>query len=304
MATKKSTAVVKPDDTPVAVVGDQLPDFMKKGKVRGIETLNSGDFLVPSLYMLQKQNPEVDQGFQAGKLYHNILEKTLEDTEGENLLSFVPIMVRIEYTLWNPRHLGGGMLAKASDGVHWDKPGLEVQIKVGKKDPYIETWKIGTKVEDLTMKPGEDGKPTLSVGNFGSSDIRVEDSAPAATKAYVVLAMSPTHMDLGPFVLRFQKTSEGVARKMNQRIRTAGVDSFGQVFKLGTEFIDKGEEEQYYRYLTKAAGFVQDEVMFAEFERQYKLFAALDSWNIKEAEPVEPGDVIDGEAQEVTSADL
>lgn len=289
MSTKKKAVVKKEDALPAT--GANVPSFMQKG-IRGTETLGRDDFEIPSVAVLQALSPEVQQGHRVGFLYHNILEGLVHDEDGANTLLVVPVMNRVRYVLWNPRHAGGGMLAIAEDGVHWNKPGQEFKIKPKKDDPYEETWKIGATVHELTMCPGADGRPTKSVAEFGTSDLRREDAPPAATKSYNYVLRALNHMHIGPFITRLQKTSEKVGKKLNQKIRQAGVDSFGQVFKMGAEFVDNGPEDKFWRYTFANAGLLQDEHIYRECEAEYERFQALETWTIKGEEddvpPVAP----------------
>lgn len=271
MATKK--AVAKTKEASLAPL-TELPEHLKKGSVRGTETLTSEDLLVPALSLIQATSPQVNLGHTPGKFYHNILEKTLCDDPDvdDKLLSFIPIIIKVRHVLWRPRHMDGGRLATAEDGIHWDKPNQEFEVFPNKDDKgYKEVWRIGETVDELTMCPDENGNYTKSVGDFGTSDTRNENAAPASTKSYVVLARALHHLDQGPFVVYLQRTSEKPGRVLNQKIRQAGVDSFGLVFKMSSVFEDKGADNKYHRFAFESAGYAPVPV-YEQCEEDYNNF--------------------------------
>lgn len=251
-----------------------MPDHLKRGSIRGTETLTSDDLLIPAVSLVQATSPQVNQGHTPGKFYHNIVGKTLCDNpdEDDKLLTVIPIIIKVRHVLWNPRHEGGGRLATAEDGVHWDKPDQEFVVHPNKDDKaYTETWRIGKTVKELTMVPDEHGNYTKSIGDFGTSDTRQENSAPASTKAYVILARALQHLQLGPFVIYLQRTSEKPGRVLNQKIRTSDVDAFGLCFEMYSVFEEKGADNKFHRYEFEDAGFAPVEV-YKQCEADYEKF--------------------------------
>jgi hypothetical protein len=174
-------------------------------------------------------------------------------------------------------------LATAADGIHWDTPNQEFDIQINSRDPYKEKWVIGQKVTDETMRVGEDMK---SVGDFGTSDRRNPNSAPAATKCYNYLMVAYRSPELGPFIVRMQKTSERVGKRLNQAIRSTDVDAFGQRYILGAEFVDDGPENKYFRFKYTPDGLLGegDLELYQALERQFEHFSKIEAWSIRESD--------------------
>lgn len=303
MAFKKKNAVAVVEENLPAV--SAVPSFLEKGSKRGTETLTAEDMVIPRLYILQgTHSDELQAGHRMGTFYHNVLETTLadEDTDDKEL-TLIPILTRIQYTLWNPRHMGGGALATASDGVNWDVPNQEFKVRPKKDDPYEITWKIGKIVKELTMPPLVEGGPMLSISDFGTSDYRKRDNGkqqvPAATKGYFVAVRCLEHFDIGPMIIILQKTSETIGKKWNTKIRLCPYDSFAQRFTMSGIYMDEGEENKFWVYNFAVDGLLgaDDEAMYRTLEDDYQMFKELQTLNVKDADDEAPteGVIIEGE---------
>ena len=106
-------ALAKKEDGAVAI-SDETPDWMEKDGGKGLDKFDASDIEIPRLVLLQSLSPQVVDGDEKpGVFYHSVLEEAI----GTELL-IVPICMTKAYILWKPLHEGGGILARADDGIH------------------------------------------------------------------------------------------------------------------------------------------------------------------------------------------
>ena len=111
MATKgrQGTEVTAPKAT--ALVGDEMPDFLRgKGGARGQENVGIEDLVIPRLEVVQdlspcrkRNDPSYIEGAQEGMLYNNVTRQLY----GEAVL-VVPVGFVKEWLIWRDRDSGGG----------------------------------------------------------------------------------------------------------------------------------------------------------------------------------------------------
>ncbi len=252
-------AVAKKKTTEVATSG-AAPDFMKGHEGRGSENIGAKDVEVPRITLLQSLSPEVTDGDQKpGEFYHSIAEITL----GKEL-KIIPVFVSKRYLLWKPRHEGGGILARADDGVHWSPPDAEFTVKPIKGSQDVAIWKTAPTVKESGL------------AEWGSSLPKDPDSQPAATEMYVYVCVLPDHPELSPCVVTLQRGALIQARKFNGKIkaREKTIPAYGQVYSMSTNMDDTGAGE-YHNYRFKMDGFVQDEDTFKHCATLYEMFKEM-----------------------------
>ncbi|MGI9493889.1 MAG: hypothetical protein ACR2QF_15945 [Geminicoccaceae bacterium] len=256
MATKK--AVAKKEEGPVSEV---LPDFMQKGSA-GTEVLEQKDIELPWLKLLQGTTPGLNEnGWRAGNFLHSILEQEVEGPEGMQITPIVALQPR--YVLFRPIEQGGGMLARADDGVHWSPPDYEFQVKINKGTKDV-TWKTAATV----AKSGLD--------KWGSSDPADPNSGPAADLQYQYICVSPTHPHFGPFVILLQRSGIKAAKRLNALMMSSGVDAYGLVFNVASLWEDKGPNDKKFLWKFSRAGFVANEEEYKKNAGLYEQFKGVD----------------------------
>lgn len=240
-----------------------VPAFMAGAK-KASSDFDVEDLIIPRVTLLQGISPAVMAGEATnGHFWHTIMEEDLGDT-----LRLVPILYRKQYTLWNPLHMGGGVIARASDGKHWDTD-FDVQVA-----PYKDFPK---KLVKYSAKKGDAVGRQLGLGAWGSADPENEDSGPAATLSHVLMMMSLDHLGLGPFIVFLQRSSEPVARQLISRIKTVEdgpmqAPMYGQVYIAGSKVVPNSAGQEYNQYQFKPDGFVADADTFARFAEMHDTY--------------------------------
>lgn len=231
----------------------------------GKENIDSGDMIIPRLALTQSVSDPVEEGLiSAGKFWHTILE---EDW-GAMVEDLVVLHYSKRYVLWSPRHMGGGILARASDGRNWDEQfiGLEWEIQPYKDQPRHKVkWQIDSPAV------GRD----VGLGKWGTTDPANPDSSPAATLTHVLVCVSLSRMDQGPFTILLQRTAEKVGKDLLTKINLDKAPIYGQVYKL-TATQENSASGDYYNYKFAKAGHVgtAEEYEFCkEWNRQLSTMA-------------------------------
>lgn len=217
-------AVAKKKSTETAI-----PDYLADYAGEGTE-LVSDLTIVPRIKLLQGLSPEVvDDGERAGEFWHTVAESTLGDT-----IQMVPVFVSQSVLLWRPRKDGGGILARADDGVHWDRPDHDFEVKLdnGKK----VTWNTGKTVQ----RGGLD--------RFGSMDPDDTNSYPAATRMINIIAMFPDQLDLSPAVISLQRSSFKVGQQFVSKLAINRLPSWSRVFNMSSKKDKNANNESYFNW--------------------------------------------------------
>lgn len=200
-----------------------LPTYAPEDIGRGLENAASEDMETPRLKLIQATSKELQvyNELSAGDFLHVASEQIIS---GPTLVT--PIFFDRRYLLWNPLDSGGGILARADDGVHWQPPNVEFDVKLDKADGGH---KVKWKTADTVQKSG--------LNQWGTMNPADPNSAPAATLMLNFLLAFPEHPDWMPAVLTFQRSSIRPGRKFVTRLKTLRAPMFGTVFELSS-FLD------------------------------------------------------------------
>ena len=276
-----SKAVAKKESGVVSLV-EETPDWMSKDAGQGVEGMDASDVEIPRLVLLQSLSKQVVDGDERpGVFYHSVLEDSLGDK-----LRIIPVYVTKSFILWKPRHEGGGILARADDGVNWNPPNAEFIVKPLKDAPKIMvTWKT---------------KPTVAqsgLDQFGSSVPDDPDSQPAATKMINIVCLLPDFPEYGPVVVTLQRGAMKVAKKLVGKLKLVNAPSYGQVFEMVPEQVDDGSGV-YHNFTFTRVGYVTDKKAYEHYKEVSKQFAEM-GVKVKDAESLQEGkskteDVEDG----------
>lgn len=232
---------------------------------RGMEQMRQQDLEQPRLKLIQGISPELQvyDDLRSGMFLHIAQEAILDGRE--NPIIVVPICFDFRYILWRPRDAGGGILARADDGIHWDNPRAEFRVKLDKRDGGHEvTWKTARTVAESQLDKW---------GTMNPSD---PQSPPAATLMYNYLLAFPFEPDLMPAVFTFQRALVGQGRKFNTKIVTAMGKKF-PMYQLAFNFqpfLDTNSSgQEFWNVRAVGAGRVDDQTT-AEYEKLYDVFAS------------------------------
>jgi hypothetical protein len=227
----------------VAQQRNTIPDYLRdKGKTERFGNIDSSDLVIPRVKLMQAVSPEVTEfeGAKAGDFWHTILQESL----GKSLIG-IPIVVKKTQVLWAPRGDERGILARSRDGVHWDPPQGEFQVKFkGNNTPY--TWKLAPTVAESGLD------------QFGSSRTDDPNSAPAASLTYEILWWFPERRDLGPAILLNSRGSVKTCQRLLSVIDAKPVDHYYQMYGINSTVAKGPTGETYFNYAYTSLGYADE----------------------------------------------
>lgn len=248
---------------------DTVPEFMRKDAGAGTENIRNEDIEIPRLKLIQGLSPEIEtyNTMRPGNFFHTAHEKIFNEP-----FRVVPIYTDKRYILWRPRDDGGGILARADDGVHWNPANRSFKVKLDKKDGGHEvTWKTANTVAESGLS------------DFGTYNPHDPDSQPAATEMFNFLLAFIDYPDLMPAVFTFQRALIPRGRRMNTRLRTAKAPIYGLVFEFSS-FMDTNKKgEKFYSINTSLLGKLNETPYYFEVQAMHEQFASK-GLNIKDVE--------------------
>lgn len=224
--------------------GDLIPEWMRgDAPGTGLEDIGQDDIATPRLVLLQALSPELEDhdGARAGEFWHSGVEQSLGGT-----VNLIPLRVVKRYVLWRPRP-EGGILTRASDGVTWDNPHGEWDIKL--KSGKTVKWRTKQTVAESRL------------AEWGSSDPDNPDSQPAATLQYALPCLIAGKLDLGPAVMTLQRSGIKVAKKLLGRLKLVRAPIFGLSIPVQS-VKETGPEGPYYNVKFGQFGFVDDQGLY------------------------------------------
>lgn len=239
-----------------------LPAHLQQGKTARLGNIDQSDLIIPRVKLMQAISPEVEEfeAAKSGEFWHTLAGESMGSE-----LRFIPIVIRKSYTLWAPRGDDRGVLARAPDGVHWDKID-EFEVKP-KGSPRKVTWKTAATVAESGL------------AKFGSSIPDDENSPPAAALTYNLLLYFPDHPELSPAVVINTRSSVRPCKALISKIEMRPVDHFAQVFIMKVTK-ENGQEGPYNNYKYVADGYA-DEETYQITKGLYEKFGQAD-WRASE----------------------
>tara|TARA_R110002126_G_scaffold51112_2_gene140251 strand:- start:2456 stop:3274 length:819 start_codon:yes stop_codon:yes gene_type:complete len=232
-------------------VSEKVPDFLKDYSGEGTE--NTSDLVVvPRIKLLQALSPEVSEGDEkAGNYWHTIAEESLGAE-----IRMTPLFISKSVVLWRPRKSGGGILARADDAIHWDRPNQEFEVKLDSGKTV--TWNTGASVQASGLQ------------QFGSSDPEDENSKPAATLNINIVSWFPDFPEYSPAIVSLSKASLPVGKKFVSKLGISRLPSWGRVFMMSSTKNDHASGT-FHDYKFEAVGVIdQDDA--AEMREMYQYF--------------------------------
>lgn len=273
--------VAAPPVDPATVAN--LPAFMRSDAGMGTDAISREDVETPRLKLMQGLSPELQEynDLKAGHFFHPSSEMIFDEP-----FRAVVIYMERQYILWRPREDGGGILARAADGVHWSPSQGEFKVKLDRKDGGHEvTWRLAPTVQQSGL------------ANWGTMNPGDNNSPPAATLMFNYLLAFPDYPDLMPAILTFQRTGIRAGRKFNTKLKTVRTPIFGSVYEFSS-FVDKNSiGQEFYNINVKGAGLVEDEGQYNMYKAMHQQFSAK-GLNIKDIEGLQDEGVGDNETDE------
>lgn len=199
--------------------------------IPGFGNVTAKDMIVPRLSLLQGMSPLVQEDprtYFPGEWYHSVLGEVMGKS-----LKVVPLQVQRSLELWAPREMNIGLLARSTDGIHWDKPHEKFQVIVNKR-------KV---VWDTKGSVGESG-----LADWGSSDPSDPKSPPAATLTYRTAFFLVEHPELGPCLMISAKTAARGVQDLITRVQArhlGGTPFYAQQYQLASIEQTKNNNKWY-----------------------------------------------------------
>jgi len=244
----KGTEVTKKEESGALA----LPDWMRGEQNTGVMGIDQEDVALPRISLLQALSPQVSDGSGRPGEYYHLLS---EDNLGKSF-RMIPVLVTKSYLLWRPRNAGGGLLARADDGVHWSPADAEFTFEV---DGKRITWRTAKTVKESRLD------------TWGSFDPSNPQSLPAATKLLNVLAYLPDYPNLSPSIVSLQRALLKPGRKFVGRLQMSQAPTYGMIFNVGSEKIPSPKGEFMSPTFT-SDGFVQDKDLFNRLKEMNEHF--------------------------------
>lgn len=249
-------AVAVKKENNLATVESNVPVFMQKDAGKGTENLNSGDYEMPRVKLLQGLSDELTtfDGLKAGDFFHTLGEANLS-----NSVQIVPLYISKRFVLWRPRHDGGGILARSDDAVHWNPPTGEFRVKPYKDNDKQVIWKLA---------------PTVAASRldqWGTYDPADPKSPPAATQAFVIIVYLPEHPELSPVALLLQRTAIVPARRLLGKLRMSQAPIYGMKIRMSS-FVDNRNDQKFNNYQFQMDGYVENKDEYEMYQRYNEQF--------------------------------
>ena len=260
-------ALMKKDEQALAV-----PSFMAGDAGLGTENLGAGDVEIPRIKLMQKISPELEEvnNLKAGDFYH-----TLADLNLGPEVRVTPIYTDTRFILWRPRKNGGGILARADDGLHWSPANVDFQVKLDNGQEVV--WHTANTVAQSGLD------------KWGSSNPADNNSPPAATRMYNVAVALVDHPELPPAVVTLQRAAIKVARRFLGKMKITRAPSFGLIFTMKS-VKDQSPAGEFFNYQFAAAGLVEDKKTY-DRNKDYYAFFKSQGLNVKDLETAQEDDL-------------
>lgn len=251
----------------------QVPAHMQNKGGRGTEHLTTKDMEVPRIKLMQALSKEIEvhNDLKPGEFWHTLSEQSL----GRNLL-IVPIYIDKRYVLWKPREAGGGILARADDGQHWNPPNVTFDVPINK----------GKQTVKWTTKDTVDASGLAEWGSYDPAD---PNSQPAATLVYTFVVAMPDYPELGFAQLNLQRSSVKVARSLIGKIKIVDAPSYGRIFRMTSTGDKNSVGQDFNNFVFTAEGFVPEGDAYKAYESLYENFSKT-GLNIKDLETIQDDD--------------
>ena len=274
-----NAVATRPAPSVPAETHDQLPAFMQNDVDLGKENITQADMDMPRLKLIQGTSKELQlyDDLRPGHFFHTASESIFDEA-----FRVVPIYFDRQYILWRPLEDGGGILARAPDGVHWQPSAGTFDVKLDRKDGGNKvSWKLGPTVQQSGL------------ANWGTMNPENNNSPPAATLMYNFLLAFPDHPDLMPAVLTFQRASIKIGRKFMTKLKTVRTPLFGSIFTLSSTDDHNSANQDFKNISIVGAGLVTDPDLYEMYKGLY-LSLSKSGLNIRDIDTLQGDPDTDG----------
>ncbi len=251
----------------VTKVEDKLPAYLQdyQGPM-GSENIEVEDVEIPRIKLGQGTSPEVkDKSVPEGAFFLNVTGQVLA-APGEPL-RIVVVGQSKEFILWKDQLFeGGGIFARAHKvevggeaEYEWDKPGQTFKNMI--KGVLAVEWTTGKYVSDNLMD------------KFGSSDVKNQDSVPAATGHFNYVVLLPDHDNIVA-AISLSNSAFKRGKKFNALLKMPSkFPTFARVYNVTSDDQTNPAGQIYKNWVIKPAGNIEDDLfpvtleLFKQFDR-------------------------------------
>lgn len=267
--------VAKLRETGVSGASANLPAHMRDDVGMGKENIGQADMDIPRLKLMQGLSKELTlyDDLKTGNFFHTATEAIFDQP-----FRVVPIFMDKQYILWRPLEDGGGILARAPDGVHWQPGAGSFDVKLDRKDGGNKvTWKLARTVQESGL------------ANWGTMNPEDNNSPPAATLMYNFLLAFPDDPEQLPAVLTFQRSSIKIGRKFMTKLKTVRTPLFGSVFTLSS-FEDHNSANQNFNNINIVGSGLVEDLELYQMYKDLHLSLTNKGLNIRDVESLQDED--------------
>lgn len=241
----KAAAEAKTKELVTTDSNANLPTYLKDYQGgSGLVGLDSSDFIIPRIKLLQGVSPELTthENAKQGIFWLNVIDVPIGSS-----FDFTPILNRKRYMLMPPLFEGQkGVFARADDGKKWNTLG-EWDVKMKGVRGTIK-WKI----TDLDVRAS-------GITEFGTSNPEDPDSNPAATLFYDFLVLIHDQPEITtPVMLSLARSSAKRGKDLQGKIGFGNAPMQARKFRAGV-VQEQGGEGPYNNWQFAANGFVPEE---------------------------------------------
>jgi hypothetical protein len=240
--------------------GGVKPDYLQGKIITGLENFRNEDLKLPLVKLMQGISPELDQYDQLrpGYWLHTSAEYVFK---GPFLV--VPLYHNTRYMLFAPRENGGGVLARADDGIHWSPADTTFEVKLDAKyGGKVVKWRTARTVKESGLD------------QWGSSDPSNPNSQPAATEMLSYTMAFWEHPDMFPAILTFQRSSITTGKDFGTNIISKNASPHHLIYQFSSRKVANNSGQEYYTIAYTGRGYVPKHLI-DEYDEMHKRFAAL-----------------------------
>lgn len=253
-------AVVKPTGQEVMTYGNaaNVPAFMRQDMDAGKENIGREDIETPRMKLMQGTSKEINayDDLKPGHFFH-----TASETIFDEPFRAVLIYMDRRYILWRPLENGGGILARADDGIHWSPASGSFDVTLDRKDGGNKVnWKVAKTVQQSGLN------------NWGTLNPENPNSPPAATLMYNFVMAFPDLPDLMPAAFTFQRSSIKVGRRLNTKIKAMREPLYGVIWNFDAVEDHNSAGQDFFNVSVQGGGLVEDEKQYLQYKAMNEMF--------------------------------
>lgn len=261
-----------------------VPAFMRQDIDVGKENIGREDMEIPRLILVQGTHTDLLSQYndlKPGHFFHPAAEMIFDEP-----FRAVVLYYDKRYILWNPLEAGGGVLARADDGIHWSPSSGTFDVQLDKKDGgHRVKWTLAKTVQQSGL------------ANWGTLNPADSNSPPAATLMLNYLLAFPDYPDMPPAFLTFQRSGIREGRKFNTKIKTVRAPIYGSIYEFSARDAMNKNNQTYFEIAVRGVGLIEDEALYNQYKSAHDGYKSV-GVSIKDIEGLQTADPADNVADD------